>query len=159
MPYLVDTDWTIDYLAGFPEALELLDRLAEEGIAISVVTYMEVYQGVLHTPDPLRTEEQVAAFLEGVLVVPFSPSVARRCASLRERLRREGRRVHARALDFLIATTTLEHGLTLVAHDQDGYREIPDLRLDVGEEPPRELVSGDDKDFRLPRRARVQSRG
>lgn len=47
MPYLIDSDWLIDHLDNVPEAVELLDRLALEGIAISVVTYMEVIQGRL----------------------------------------------------------------------------------------------------------------
>lgn len=47
MPYLVDTDWVIDHLANVPEAVRLLKSLAQDGIAISIITYMEVYQGVL----------------------------------------------------------------------------------------------------------------
>lgn len=129
MPYLIDTDWAIDYLAGVPESQDLLDHLVDEGIAISIVTFMEIYQGVLRTPDPLRTEEQVAAFLESVPVVPFSVAVARRCARLRESLRREGKRIHARALDLLVAATALEHDLTLVSRNSDDYRDISDLRL------------------------------
>jgi predicted nucleic acid-binding protein len=39
---------------------------------------------------------------------------ARRCARLRETLRKQGKRVKPRALDFIIAATALEHGLTLV---------------------------------------------
>jgi len=129
VPYLIDTDWAIDYLAGVPESQDLLDHLVDEGIAISIVTFMEIYQGVLRTPDPLRTEEQVAAFLESVPVVPFSVAVARRCARLRESLRREGKRIHARALDLLVAATALEHDLTLVSRNSDDYRDISDLRL------------------------------
>jgi predicted nucleic acid-binding protein len=129
MPYLIDTDWAIDYLTGIPEALALLDRLTEEGIAISVITYMEIYQGVLRTPDPFRTEEGVAAFLEGVPVAPLSLAVARRCARLRESLRREGRQVQARALDLLVAATALEHDLILVTRNRDDYQDIPGLKL------------------------------
>ena len=41
MPYLIDTDWVIDHLDDHPEARALLERLAPDGIAISIVTYME----------------------------------------------------------------------------------------------------------------------
>ena len=44
MPYLVDSDWVIDHLANVPEAVQLLDRLAQDGIAISIITYMEAFQ-------------------------------------------------------------------------------------------------------------------
>ena len=51
MPYLIDSDWVIDFLAQESEALQLIEQLAQEGIAISIVTYMEVYQGVLRSQE------------------------------------------------------------------------------------------------------------
>jgi len=45
--YLVDSDWAEDYLAGKSAAVQLLDPLAEEGLAISIATYGEVYEGIL----------------------------------------------------------------------------------------------------------------
>lgn len=129
MPYLVDSDWLIDHLAAVPEARRLLEGLAEEGIAVSAITYMEAYQGVLRSPDPARAEERWAAFASGIPVLAFSTAEARRCAELRELLRRTGRRVRARALDLLIAATALEHDLTLVTRNRDDYRDIPGLAL------------------------------
>ena len=46
MLYLIDSDWVIDHLDDDPDAIALLEELAGEGIAISIVTYMEVLQGV-----------------------------------------------------------------------------------------------------------------
>ena len=54
MPYLIDSDWVIDFLAQESEALQLIEQLAQEGIAISIVTYMEVYQGVLRSQESRR---------------------------------------------------------------------------------------------------------
>ncbi len=51
MPYLVDTDLVIDHLANITQANQLLDKLAAEGIAISIITYMEAYQGVVRSPN------------------------------------------------------------------------------------------------------------
>ena len=129
MAYLVDSDWVIDYLAGVPDALELLDRLADERIAISIVTYMEVYQGVERSEDPLKAEQQLSAFVASVPLLPISPAVARRCATLREALRRQGKRVNNRALDLLIAATAIEHGLTLVTRNVEDYTDIPDITI------------------------------
>lgn len=133
MPYLVDSDWVIDYLAGVPEALDLLERLAGNGIAISIITYMEVYQGVERSPEPAEAEQGVAAFLQNVPLLPISPAVARRCARLREILRRQGRRVNSRALDLLIAATAVEHSLTLVSRNVGDYADIPDLVVEPGQ--------------------------
>ncbi len=43
MPYLIDTDLVIDHLANVTEANQLLEHLAPEGIAISMITYMEAF--------------------------------------------------------------------------------------------------------------------
>jgi tRNA(fMet)-specific endonuclease VapC len=129
MPSLLDSDWLIDALAQVPEALALVDRLAEGGIALSVITYMEVYQGVLRSPAPERARQDLDNFLHEIPVLPLTPSIARRCATIREALRGEGRAVRMRALDLLIAATALEHRLTLVTRNLGDYDDIPGLDL------------------------------
>jgi predicted nucleic acid-binding protein len=52
MAYLIDSDWVIDHLLDLPEAVQRLAALAEQGIAISIITYLEVYQGVLCSSHP-----------------------------------------------------------------------------------------------------------
>ncbi len=133
MPYLVDSDWVIDYLAGVPEALALLERLANEGLAISVVTYMEVYEGVARAERPEEAGMRFDALVEAVPLLPISPAIARRCAVLRETLRRQGKRVNRCALDLLIAATALDHELTLVTRNLADYADIPDLETYGGE--------------------------
>ena len=129
MPYLIDSDIVIDHLANVQTAKKLLERLAPERIAISIITYMEVYQGVSRSPHPQIAQEKFQAFLETVPVLPFSLSVAQRCALLRERLKQERKRVKARALDVMNAAVALEHDLTLVTRNRDDYEDIPDLPL------------------------------
>jgi predicted nucleic acid-binding protein len=51
MPYLIDSDVVIDHLADVPAATTLLEQLVTEGIAVSIITYMEAYQGVLSSPN------------------------------------------------------------------------------------------------------------
>lgn len=129
MPYLIDTDWLIDHLANVPEAVRLLDNLAREGIAISIITYMEVYQGILRSRDSEEAQSKLKAFVDIVPGLPLSGAVAQRCAHLRETLRTQGKRVNARALDLIIAATALEHNLTLVTRNTDDYSDVPDLQL------------------------------
>jgi predicted nucleic acid-binding protein len=43
MPYLIDSHVVIDHLADVPESSALLARLAADGIAISIITYMEAF--------------------------------------------------------------------------------------------------------------------
>lgn len=129
MPYLIASDWTIDHLADIEEAVELLDELAEDGIAISIITYLEIYQGVARSPNREKAQAQLDAFLAEVPVLPLSLSVARRCAQLRETLRQQDKRVRARALDLIVAATALEYNLTLVTRNTDDYDDIPELKI------------------------------
>jgi tRNA(fMet)-specific endonuclease VapC len=129
VPYLIDTTWVIDHLAGIPEATELLAQLAEEGIAISSITYLEAFQGTERDPEPETAQAKLDRFLDAAPIIPFSPAVARRCARLRETLGKPGKRVRARALDLIIAATALEYDLTLVTRNTKDYADIPGLRL------------------------------
>lgn len=132
MAYLIDSDWLIDHLANVLEATQLLAGLSKDGIAISSLTYMEAYQGVLRSPVREDAEERLSVLTKAVPVIPFSLAEARRCATLRESLQRAGKRVRSRAIDVLIAGTALEHNLTLVTRNRDDYRDIPGLKLYEG---------------------------
>lgn len=96
---------------------------------MSVVSYMEAYQGTLREPDPTTSEAKLHVLVESVSVLPLSPAVARRCARIREALRQQGRRVGSRALDLVIAATAIGHDLILVKRNVRDYRDVPDLVL------------------------------
>jgi tRNA(fMet)-specific endonuclease VapC len=129
MPYLVDSNIVIDHLADIPTASALLEQLALDGIAISIVTYMEAFQGVEQSQDSQKAHDKFHAFLNGVLILPFSFAVAERCARLRKTLKNQNKRVNSRALDLIIAATALEYDLTLVTKNTDDFKDIPDLPL------------------------------
>jgi tRNA(fMet)-specific endonuclease VapC len=129
MPYLLDSNWVIDYLGGDEAALNLIDSLVPQGIGISIITYLELYQGVIRQPSPQQSEAQLQAFLAQIPVFPLTLAVARRCAQLREDLKKRGKRVSSRALDLIIAVTALEHGLTLVTKNRADFQDIPGLQL------------------------------
>ena len=127
MKYLTDSTWAIDYLNGRPAAHALYPMLDADGLAISIITYMELCEGVEGNRDPEQAERILRNFLRGVTVLPFSRRVARRAAQLRGDLRRQRRPVEQRALDILIAATALTYGLVMVTSDAD-YDDIPDLK-------------------------------
>jgi tRNA(fMet)-specific endonuclease VapC len=129
MPYLIDTDLVIDHLANITKTNQLLEKLAPEGIAISIITYMEAYQGVVKSPNIQEARAKFQTFRRSLPILPFSLSVAKRCAALREQLKHEQRKVKSRALDLINAAIALEHGLTLVTHNTEDYIDIHDLLL------------------------------
>jgi tRNA(fMet)-specific endonuclease VapC len=129
MPYLVDSNVVIDHLMDVPEASAILESLTAKGLAISIVTYMEAFQGIERSPDVAQAREKFQAFTDGVLILPLSFAVAERCARLRETLRIQKKRVNSRALDLIIAATALEYGLTLLTKNTEDFTDIPDLTL------------------------------
>ena len=44
--YLIDTDWAIHYLNGHPAIVTRLDGLKTTGLALSVISLAELYEGV-----------------------------------------------------------------------------------------------------------------
>ena len=122
MPYLVDSDVLIAQREGQPGSLTVLEQLAPEGLAISIITYMEVYQGTLRSSDPESARASLATFLAGVPVVPSPwppPGAAPRCG---RHLAHHGKRVRSRALDLITAAIALEHGYTLVTYNRPNGR-------------------------------------
>ena len=129
MAFLIDSDWTIDHLNNVKEATDLLGRLGEERLFISIVTYMEVYQGALRTEDPATAISNLQAFVAQVPIMPLTTDIAERCAVLREDLRKQRKNPTRRALDLIIAATALVHDLVLVTRNVDDYKDLPDLKL------------------------------
>ena len=129
MAYLLDSDIVIPHLGGDPTTRELVRQLTSAGVAMSVATYMEVFQGIFASADPVSSEAEFVLLLETVPVLPFSEPVARRCAQLRADLAERGRRVRSRAIDLIIAATALHYGLSLVTRNVTDYSDIPGLTL------------------------------
>ncbi|HLH75118.1 MAG TPA: type II toxin-antitoxin system VapC family toxin [Chloroflexota bacterium] len=126
---MIDTNWVIPHLVGDPKATELLMALAADGIAISVITYLEAFQGTLREPDLTLAQKRLTIFLEATPLLLVTPEVARRCAQVRETLRLQNKRVRPRALDLLIAATALAYNLILVTQNAQDYDDIPGLFL------------------------------
>lgn len=126
MKYLVDTDCVVDYLKGRPKAQELLDKLYHDGLAISIITYGEVYEGIYFGRDSKQNEQIFGNFLHGVTILGISRPVAKRFALVRGKLRQNGQMIGQP--DILIAATAIEHNLTLLTRNAKDYQRIPDLK-------------------------------
>jgi predicted nucleic acid-binding protein len=129
MAYLLDSDVVIRYFAGDAPTRALVDPLFAHGASISMISYMEVLQGIIESADPRDGQDAFDDFLSGVPILPFSEDVARRCAALRRDLKQQGKRVRPRVLDLITAATALHSGLTLVTRNTADYDDIPGLTL------------------------------
>jgi len=63
MKYLIDSDWIIDHMKGEDRIVRKLEVLAPEGMAISVITLAEIYEGVYHSKDPAKSQQLLDDFL------------------------------------------------------------------------------------------------
>lgn len=129
MAYLLDTDIVIDQLASDPTTVQLLNQLASAGLYVSIVTYVEVVQGILLHANTASQRSTFEAFLLDVPLLMLTRNVAERCAIVRADLTRRQRRIRSRAMDLMVAATALEHGLTLVTRNKADYRDIHGLNL------------------------------
>lgn len=48
MNYLVDTDVVVRWLKGQQDDIALLTQLLPQGLAISLITYGEIYEGIYY---------------------------------------------------------------------------------------------------------------
>lgn len=83
MTYLLDADWIISYLNGRPEAVELINRLADEGLAVSIIVVGEIYEGLRAGPGSEQRRTFFDLFLHCVEVPSPDDVVAYRYADPR----------------------------------------------------------------------------
>ena len=93
MRYLLDTDWVIHYLNGHPEIVPRVQELSAEGIGLSLISLAELYEGVLYSRNPQRSEEGLQAFLRGVELVGIDDAITKVFGRERGRLRAQGKTV------------------------------------------------------------------
>src|SRR5579884_3033413 len=127
MRYIADTDWIVDGLFGVPTALAALDRAGAGGLAVSIVTLGEVFEGAYRFPDPETHLDGFRRFLAGYTVLPLTEPIMEIFARNRALLRRQGQLIPD--LDLLIAATAISHGLTLMTRNRRHFARITDLQL------------------------------
>jgi predicted nucleic acid-binding protein len=126
--YLLDTDWIIDCLSGQTQATQTLLQLAPNGLALSVITYGELYQGAYYARDPRVALRGLRQFLRGKPILPLTRAVMERFAIVRGALPRQLQH-QLGDMDLLIAATALQHDLTLLTRNLRDFQHIPGLRL------------------------------
>lgn len=127
MKYLIDSDVVVNHLNGKTETIDLLTEILESGLAMSLMSYAEIYEGILWHYRPSNLESQFLTFLRWVRVLGFDEEMMRRFAAIRGNLRRNGTPLPD--ADLLIATTALHYDLTLVTRNRKHFERIEDLRL------------------------------
>jgi tRNA(fMet)-specific endonuclease VapC len=126
--YLLDTDWVVDILNGQEKAIHTVLELAPAGLAVSIITYGELYEGAAFARNPEPALAGLRNFLKGKPILPLTQPIMERFAQIRGSLPRPVRQ-QIGDLDILIAATCLEHDLTLLTRNRKDFQQIPHLKL------------------------------
>lgn len=125
--YLVDTDWVIDHLNNVQATTEKLLELQPKGVALSVVSLAELYEGVYYSRDPGKTETILKTFISEFPVMAVDQDICRCFGRERGKLRKAGKMIGD--FDLLIGATCLCRKLTLLTNNISHFERIEGLRL------------------------------
>ncbi len=90
--------------------------MAPAGIAVSVITSAEVYQGVFYSRDPECNEDQFLCFLTGCEVLGVNDAIRRLFAMERGRLKDAGEMIGD--FDILIGVNAVHCGFKLLSNSR-----------------------------------------
>lgn len=127
MRYLLDTDWIIHSLKGMRAIAEKVKELRKDGLAISMISVAEIYDGIFGSKNPDKHEEVFKEFLTGVDVLEISEEACKKFGQLRNDLRKRGELIGD--FDLLIASTALVHSLTILTNNVKHYEKIRGLKF------------------------------
>jgi len=125
--YLIDTDWIIHYLNGSRNIVSKLRTLEKEGVAISVISLAELYEGIYYSTNPDGNEKALNGFLSGVSIIGVDDEICRLFGKERGRLRQSKKWIGD--FDLLIASTCLHHNLTLLTNNRKHYQTVEGLKI------------------------------
>lgn len=127
MKYLIDTDWLISLLRDRKPFVEQLQIFEPEGLALSIITVAELYEGVPFSRDPDATRTAIEAILDRFPILGLDREAAQLFGDLRARLRHQGNLIPD--LDLLIAATAIRFDLILCSQNVGHFERIPELQL------------------------------
>ena len=127
MKYLVDTDWTIDYLHKGDRTVRRLEELFADEAGLSVISLAELYEGLARSRNLDADAEALRLFLEAVDVVPLDDAACWVFGVERARLRDEGNLIGD--MDILIGATAISNNLTLLTNNTRDFKRMQGLKV------------------------------
>jgi predicted nucleic acid-binding protein len=125
--YLVDTDWIIHYLNGHQGIIEKIESLEKSGLAASVVSVAELYEGIYYSTNPVGNEKALNDFLSGISTLGIEDGACKVFGKERGRLRQDKKMIGD--FDLLIASRCLHHRLTLLTNNRKHYELVDGLKI------------------------------
>ena len=128
LSYLVDTDWAIHYLNGQERIRRRLEEHREVGLALSVISLAEVFEGIYYSTNPKGNKQGLNEFLEGITLLGIDEETCQLFGKERGRLRSIGRMISD--FDLLIGITARQNELTLLTNNRRHFENIEGLRIE-----------------------------
>ena len=125
--YLIDTDWSIDYMHQRRSVVRLVDEFAPQGVGLSIVSVAELYEGAFYSTDPQAETQSLRNFLTGFEIVHLDEDTCQIFARQRGHLRAAGNLITD--MDILIGATALRHNLTLLSNNRMHFERLEGLNI------------------------------
>lgn len=125
--YLIDTDWVIDHLNKIDKVTQKLKELRPAGIALSVISLAELYEGVYYSKDPATSQKVLNTLLGDFQVLGVDEEICKVFGKERGKLRQRGKLVSD--FDLLIASTCLYYNLPLLTNNRKHYETVEGLKI------------------------------
>ena len=127
LQYLIDTDWVIHYLHAHPAIVARLDALQPHGLALSIISLAELYEGVYYSRDPEGDEQDLNNFLRGVRVLGLDEAIVKIFGRERGRLRAE---VPSSVTSTCSLLPLLQHNLILLTNNRSHFERVAGVRME-----------------------------
>ena len=118
--YLIDTNAVSDYLANaFPlKGMQFMDTVIDAAPNLSIITQIELL--CWNTENDI--ELNVKSFIADSIILNIDDNVIVNCVAIRK-----GKKI--KTPDAIIAATALTHGLTLISHNTNDFKNIKGLKF------------------------------
>ncbi|MBO0614198.1 type II toxin-antitoxin system tRNA(fMet)-specific endonuclease VapC [Thiothrix fructosivorans] len=126
LKYLLDTNICI-YIAKHkpPEVLARFNELEAGEVAMSVVTYGELYNGAMKSQHQAVALQKLAQLLTFIPALPLADTVGQHYGEIRSHLEQAGTTIGNN--DLWIAAHARELGITLVTNNLREFERVPEL--------------------------------
>ncbi|OHB94339.1 MAG: hypothetical protein A2Z58_03185 [Planctomycetes bacterium RIFCSPHIGHO2_12_42_15] len=112
---------------GYKEVVKKLSSLRNEGLAISIISLAELYEGVYYSTRPVENEKELNNFLTGVSILGINEEICKAFGKKSGRLRKQG--ISVSDFDLLIASTCSYYKLTLLTNNLKHFKMIKELDI------------------------------
>ena len=138
MGFLIDTSVWIDIERARISPAEVAAITGQEPIYVSPVTIAELQYGAEIAKSPELRLKRLAgvAQLKRKAVLPIDETTGEIFGKLAAHLKSTGRGRDFRIQDLWLSSQAIQHGLTLLTHNEKDFKDIPGIKLAVLISPP-----------------------